>query len=232
MRPGSGSRTGTQQTASCSFWPSWTCRRRRQTHTYALTLTRRQPVIADKLTSQSSAEQASAELGNCTPEEFGAFQTLNKSYKKIRLPFILAVRGYHRTEILEIFRQRINNRETEFRIALEQVHRIAPAARGHNLEIKEGTTNVSNTSLRRLPWFAENGVNLASPKLGATVFYATDEFFASKERLIQTRIRCSFQTSMTTMAMDGWVESRRDGFLATPLASSARSAGHYRRRKY
>ena len=34
-----------------------------------------------------------------------------------------------------------------------------------------------------LPWFAENGVNLASPKLGATVLYATDEFFAPKERL-------------------------------------------------
>ena len=83
--------------------------------------------IADKLTSESSAEQASADLGNCTPAEFDAFQTLNKSYKKkFGFPFILAVRGYHRTEILEIFRQRINNnRETEFRIALEQVHRIA-----------------------------------------------------------------------------------------------------------
>ena len=83
--------------------------------------------VADKLTSESSAEQSSADLGNCTPAEFDAFQTLNKSYKKkFGFPFILAVRGYHRTEILEIFRQRINNnRETEFRIALEQVHRIA-----------------------------------------------------------------------------------------------------------
>ena len=83
--------------------------------------------IADKLTSESAAEQASADLGNCTPAEFDAFQTLNKSYKKkFGFPFILAVRGYHRTQILEIFRQRINNnRETEFRIALEQVHRIA-----------------------------------------------------------------------------------------------------------
>ena len=83
--------------------------------------------IADKLTSESAAEQASADLGNCTPEEFEAFQALNESYReKFGFPFILAVRGYHRTEILEVFRQRIdNNRETEFRIALEQVHRIA-----------------------------------------------------------------------------------------------------------
>ncbi|MAI10925.1 MAG: OHCU decarboxylase [Rhodospirillaceae bacterium TMED167] len=83
--------------------------------------------IADKLTTESSSEQASANLGNCTPTEFDAFQTLNKDYKeKFGFPFILAVRGYHRTEILEIFRQRMDNdRETEFGIALEQVHRIA-----------------------------------------------------------------------------------------------------------
>ena len=83
--------------------------------------------IANKLTAESSSEQASAHLDNCTPAEFDAFQNLNKSYKeKFGFPFILAVRGYHRTEILEIFRERIdNNRETEFRIALEQVHRIA-----------------------------------------------------------------------------------------------------------
>ena len=30
--------------------------------------------IADKLTSESSAEQAGADLGNCTPEEFEAFR--------------------------------------------------------------------------------------------------------------------------------------------------------------
>ncbi len=83
--------------------------------------------ISGKLTVESSSEQAGADLGNCTPEEFDSFQALNKSYKeKFGFPFILAVRGYHRTEILEVFRQRIDNkRETEFRIALEQVHRIA-----------------------------------------------------------------------------------------------------------
>ncbi len=83
--------------------------------------------IAGELTAASNAEQAGADLGNCTPDEFEAFRSLNEAYRdKFGFPFILAVRGYHRTEILEIFRERVNNDpETEFAQALEQVHRIA-----------------------------------------------------------------------------------------------------------
>ena len=83
--------------------------------------------IAGKITEESRAEQASADLANCTPEEFGAFQRLNTEYnKKFGFPFILAVRGYKRKEILEIFQKRRHNDfETEFATALEQVHRIA-----------------------------------------------------------------------------------------------------------
>ena len=35
-----------------------------------------------------------------------------------------------------------------------------------------------------LPAFARNAINLASPRLGAEVLYATDDFFADKSRLI------------------------------------------------
>lgn len=83
--------------------------------------------IQEELTAESTSEQASAGLGNCTEEEFAAFQELNRRYKeKFGFPFILAVRGYDRSEILEIFRRRlVNDLETEFETALEQVHRIA-----------------------------------------------------------------------------------------------------------
>ena len=83
--------------------------------------------ISGKLTDESKSEQASADLGNCTAEEFKAFQSLNDQYKeKFEFPFILAVRGYHRSEILEIFETRINNDPaTEFNDALTQVHKIA-----------------------------------------------------------------------------------------------------------
>ena len=70
---------------------------------------------------------------------------------------------------------------------------------------------MSNTaSSAALPWFAENGVNLASPKLGANLIYATDEFFASKERLIKDSdpVFIADKYDDNGKWMDGW-ESRR-----------------------
>jgi OHCU decarboxylase len=105
----------------------------RADHDARLALLRAHPDLAgklavrDELTAQSTSEQAGAGLGNCTEAEFTAFQDLNQRYKeKFGFPFILAVRGYARGDILEIFRQRLeNDLETEFETALEQVHRIA-----------------------------------------------------------------------------------------------------------
>ena len=98
-----------------------------------LTLLRAHPDLAGKLaksgalTDESTSEQASAGLDQCTEEEFTAFTTLNDRYKThFGFPYILAVRGRHRTEILENFRARVDNTpELEFRTALDQVHQIA-----------------------------------------------------------------------------------------------------------
>jgi 2-oxo-4-hydroxy-4-carboxy-5-ureidoimidazoline decarboxylase len=81
----------------------------------------------EALTDASKGEQAGAGLDACTEEEFGAFQSLNTKYKdKFGFPFILAVKGWHRTEILKAFKERVtNDPETEFAEALHQVHRIA-----------------------------------------------------------------------------------------------------------
>jgi OHCU decarboxylase len=83
--------------------------------------------VADELTAASAAEQEGAGLAACTTVEFERFQSLNAAYKeRFGFPFIVAVAGYHRTEIFEIFVSRFgNDRDTEFREALEQVHRIA-----------------------------------------------------------------------------------------------------------
>ena len=84
-------------------------------------------VVAGGLTADSAAEQEGAGLAACTADEFERFQTLNAAYKeKFGFPFIVAVAGHHRTDILEIFQRRAgNDRVTEIREALEQVHRIA-----------------------------------------------------------------------------------------------------------
>jgi len=83
--------------------------------------------ISGELTVSSSAEQAGAGLDRCSPEEFRAFQELNDAYqKKFGFPFIVAVRGLNRQEILERFRARVQNEwDIEFDEALVQVHRIA-----------------------------------------------------------------------------------------------------------
>ncbi|MGH6926453.1 MAG: 2-oxo-4-hydroxy-4-carboxy-5-ureidoimidazoline decarboxylase [Propylenella sp.] len=83
--------------------------------------------IAGELTEASRSEQARAGLANCTPEEFRRFQELNAAYKqKFGFPFILAVGGRHRREILAAFEVQIErDRDLEFRTALAEIDKIA-----------------------------------------------------------------------------------------------------------
>ncbi len=83
--------------------------------------------MAGDLTRESQGEQAGAGLGACSPEEFAQFTELNTAYRrKFGFPFILAVKGLKRGDILKIFKQRVgNDASAEFRAALDQVHRIA-----------------------------------------------------------------------------------------------------------
>jgi len=83
--------------------------------------------IAGELTPDSSDEQASAGLDQCSAEEYEQFQSLNKEYhEKFGFPFVVAVRGSSRAEILDIFESRLdNNAATEFESALTQIHQIA-----------------------------------------------------------------------------------------------------------
>ncbi len=98
-----------------------------------LALLRAHPDLAGKLaksgnlTDDSNAEQAGAGLDQCDDTEFLEFNTLNTRYKsRFGFPYILAVKGRNRQEILANFRARIDNKPTiEFREALDQVHQIA-----------------------------------------------------------------------------------------------------------
>ena len=83
--------------------------------------------VAGELTASSSAEQASAGLDRCTAEEFARFQQLNAGYvERFGFPFIMAVKGRSRAEILAAFERRAGNpRDTEFATALAEVETIA-----------------------------------------------------------------------------------------------------------
>ncbi|MEZ5666656.1 MAG: 2-oxo-4-hydroxy-4-carboxy-5-ureidoimidazoline decarboxylase [Alphaproteobacteria bacterium] len=83
--------------------------------------------VAGELTADSRREQASAGLDRCTPAEFARFQSLNAAYRaRFGFPFIMAVKGRTRAEILDAFARRLDNdRETEFATALAEVKKIA-----------------------------------------------------------------------------------------------------------
>ena len=83
--------------------------------------------IEKKLTNFSLNEQAGANLNNCTKEELLEFENLNLDYeKKFRFPFIIAVKGKDKNDILNNFKKRIQNDYlTEFNEAKSEVKKIA-----------------------------------------------------------------------------------------------------------
>ena len=84
-------------------------------------------VVEKKLTKDSANEQNNANLDQCSDKEFEEFQKLNKEYKKkFGFPFIVAVKGKNKYEILENFKKRIKNEKNiEFEEAKNQVKKIA-----------------------------------------------------------------------------------------------------------
>jgi 2-oxo-4-hydroxy-4-carboxy-5-ureidoimidazoline decarboxylase len=84
-------------------------------------------MIRRELTADSSREQAGAGLTQCSPDEYARLQDLNARYNaRFGFPFVVAVKGLDRAQILERFAARItNDRATELREALSQVARIA-----------------------------------------------------------------------------------------------------------
>jgi OHCU decarboxylase len=83
--------------------------------------------LARQLTTDSASEQASAGLDRLTPDELAEFSALNDAYKaKFEFPFILAVKGRSKIDIMRSFTIRLSNNTTnEFATALAEIERIA-----------------------------------------------------------------------------------------------------------
>lgn len=82
---------------------------------------------ATRLTAESAGEQASAGLDALTDAERARFGELNAAYTaRFGFPFILAVKGKTKAEILDAFERRLtHDRAVEFAEACAQVERIA-----------------------------------------------------------------------------------------------------------
>lgn len=83
--------------------------------------------IAGELTEDSRKEQAGAGLDRLSADEHARFTALNAAYvEKFAFPFIIAVKGLGKDDILAAFERRIDNsREEEFATATAQVEKIA-----------------------------------------------------------------------------------------------------------
>ena len=98
-----------------------------------LALLRAHPDLAGKLaqagqlTAESTDEQASAGLDRLTDQERAALHRAQRRLSaRFGFPFIIAVKGVSKKDILAAFERRVSNdRATELATALEQVERIA-----------------------------------------------------------------------------------------------------------
>jgi len=83
--------------------------------------------VAGDLTAESTTEQESAGLDQCTQDEYEQFQSLNNRYKqKFGFPFVMAVRNSSRQQILQMFERRLQSEyDDEFEAALVEIHKIA-----------------------------------------------------------------------------------------------------------
>jgi 2-oxo-4-hydroxy-4-carboxy-5-ureidoimidazoline decarboxylase len=82
--------------------------------------------MKNELTDFSKHEQKSAGFDNCSEKEIDRFNQLNQAYfEKFSFPFIIAVKGKTKDEILKIFTQRLENSiEDEHFTALTQINQI------------------------------------------------------------------------------------------------------------
>ncbi|MEH6473813.1 MAG: 2-oxo-4-hydroxy-4-carboxy-5-ureidoimidazoline decarboxylase [Halopseudomonas sp.] len=83
--------------------------------------------VSGELTEASTSEQSGAGIHQCSAEEFARFTELNEAYKaKFGFPFIKAVKGSNRFQILDAFEERIHNSpDEEFERALTEINKIA-----------------------------------------------------------------------------------------------------------
>jgi 2-oxo-4-hydroxy-4-carboxy-5-ureidoimidazoline decarboxylase len=81
---------------------------------------------AGTLTADSTGEQRSAGLDRCTPEELARLRDLNRRYReKFGFPFVMAVRGRSKHEIMEAMAARLGqDAETELAHCLAEIAKI------------------------------------------------------------------------------------------------------------
>ncbi len=98
-----------------------------------LALIKAHPELAGKeattgtLTDASASEQRGAGLDQCSGDELARLRQLNASYlERFGFPFVIAVKGLSRYQIMDAIEARLNNdANTEFQRCLQEISKIA-----------------------------------------------------------------------------------------------------------
>ena len=102
---------------------------RRASDDEKLALIRAHPDLVGRavLTNESQREQASAGLGELSPDEVALFEKYNAEYReRFGFPFVICARLNKKEAILRAFPERLgNSREKEIETALGEIYKIA-----------------------------------------------------------------------------------------------------------
>ncbi len=198
-----------------------------------LALIRAHPELAGKamvskaLTAESTHEQSTAGLTDCSPDEFARIQKLNQDYNaRFGFPFIVAVRGprgtgLSRSQIIETFARRLENHpDFERAEALRNIHRIAEIRLADKFDAHPKLGNDVwdwHESLARHsdPGYTEQGQ--------LTVTYLTDAHRACAQRISHWMRDCGFDEVEVDAV--GNVVGRYHG--DTPGAKTLLTGSHY-----
>lgn len=178
--------------------------------------------VAGALTTESTGEQASAGLTQCTPAEFAQLQELNAQYlRKFGFPLVLAVRGADgkglpRPAIIAAFARRLRNQPgEEMAECLRQIHRIAEL----RLHDRFGATlQFGNTILE----WAETLAQWSDDETGLTCVYLSDAHRRTAAQLAQWMREAGMQAHIDAV---GNVVGRYPS--ADPDARTLLTGSHY-----
>ena len=198
-----------------------------------LSLIRAHPELAGKamvskhLTVESTHEQSTAGLTQCTPQEFATLQQLNSDYNaKFGFPFILAVRGprglgLSKQHIVSTFARRLNN-HPDFELAecLRNIHRVVELRLNDKLGVQPTLGNELWGWHEALAEFSDPGFK---EKGQLTVTYLTDAHLACAAFIQNKMGDCGFD-DISIDAVGNVVGIYK---ASTPNAKTLLTGSHY-----
>ncbi len=153
-------------------------------------------MVSNRLTTESSSEQSTTGLTQCTLEEFATITRLNASYnEKFGFPFILAVRGTRgaglsKQQIIATFERRLRSHpDLELRECLHNVHRVVEMRLNDKFDVQPTLGNELWDWHAELAQYSDPGY-LEKGQL--TVTYLTDAHRSCAAYLSKKMHACGF----------------------------------------